>query len=322
MLVPAGLLMLAACGPKVTPVATPAPARSHTISAQDFVGHWRWQHQSEEEAVRRIEVEEWALERHGPDVSGRYRRRVTFLSTDGSPFSCAQALHYTLDAEYQVVGTLSGSHLDIRETDVAVAPSPCEPGERPLSRYKASRPFAGALELSWPGGRQTLAAIEQPHLPALDAQSSVVGRWRWTHQSERGDQIRVEVEEWDLRPAGAGHFTGEYDRAVTIYSISGDPLQCAGATHYTFRDRYTVHGSIRGQSVVLSESAATPATHPCVPRSERHLDTATGKLTADHLILTWRGQHRQVLRRDNSPSIFSADAARPADLRRAPQRSR
>src|SRR5688572_14240225 len=70
------------------------PPGAGWVSAPAVAGDWEWSHISEQDDVRRIEVERWNVAVAGTQVTGSYERSVTFLSTDGVPFDCNQNLTY------------------------------------------------------------------------------------------------------------------------------------------------------------------------------------------------------------------------------------
>jgi hypothetical protein len=295
--------MAVSCGQKPAPsVVAPAvdPARTGArISASDVDGQWRWSMVTEAEGVRRVEVERWHLQARGANrIGGTYQRTVTFLSQSGVPFTCNQDLSYELRTVYQVAGTVrDGKGVELSELEYQTAPSPCDTGHRSLARYEGER-VGERLVLRWPGGEQTLGReAAAPGVPAehLAARAAVTGRWRWQSRSQQGDQVRVEVEDWELAENPAGAITGTVARTVTIFDAEGQRYDCSGDTFYRHGDRYTVRGYRTGTSIGLHETSALPEPHPCLVHKERHLDAAVGELSGDYVVLTWRGGRKQIL---------------------------
>jgi hypothetical protein len=297
--------MAASCGQKpapsvVAPAIDPAPPEAR-ISALDVDGQWRWSMVTEEDGVRRVEVERWRLQARGANrIGGTYERTVTFLAQSGVPFTCNQDLSYELRTVYQVEGTVrDGKGVELSELDYQTAPSPCDTGYRSLasSHYQGER-VGERLVLRWRSGEQTLwREAAAPRVPQehLATRAAVTGTWRWQSRSQQGTQVRIEIEDWDLAENPAGAITGTVARTVTIFDAEGQRHDCSGDTFYRYRDRYTVRGYRTGTSIGLHETAALPEPHPCLVHEERHLDAAVGELSGDYVVLTWRGGRKQVL---------------------------
>ena len=314
------------------PVAVePEPPPRTELLASDLAGTWKWSLVSEESGIRRIELETWRLASTGegdPDaLTGSCERSVTFLSLDGTPFSCNQSLHYQLRATYRIEGRVADQAIDLVERDFHVAASPCEPGDRGLARYRGSLRDALTMHLTWDGGEQTLARVAQAKggrattdahadrhdqtgtearapadpsaSPSADAlPTPLTGSWRWHSRNRDADEVRVEVEDWRLdEAADSGVLSGTVVRTVTVFTESGSRYACSGDTFYRYRDRYRLRGQRQGDQVTLTEVAVEPEKHACLEYPERHLDAARGQVSGPHLVLTWRGGKRQVLRR-------------------------
>lgn len=270
---------------------------------------------TEAHGVRRVEVETWRITASGPELAGAVTREVTFLATDGTPFTCNQDLQYRQEAVYQLEGRRDRRGFWLRETGYQARPSPCDPGHRELLRYRG-RWARGTLALTWDGGSQTLrpAAPDRPDVrsstrPGSGDGASLAGAWRWQGRSARQDsgEIRVEIEAWALVEDASGLIQGSLTRTVTVFHEHGRVHGCSGDTFYRYRDRYTLRGRRHGDRLTLAEVAVAAEAHPCLRGVARHLDTATGALVGDYLVLTWRGQRRQVLRRaDHSPGTSRA----------------
>ncbi len=306
------LVAAAACrrGHPPEPVVTDPPRPTDLVELYRMRGAWTWIHTSTVDGTMRLERERWLIDgiERQPDgheaLIGRYRRDLVVFSVDGSPFVCSQQAAYTQIAVFDVRVTAHQDEVSIEETAYRTMPSPCEPGFRKLGRYVAT--FTEDLRpvLSWDGGSQALtsygavpyrpAAVDLPALP-----DGPGGAWRWAMRSrdEEGD-VRDEDERWELAVGDDGAIGGTYLRSVMVSSGDGRVLPCAGATSYGFLDRYTVRGVVDGDSLRFDEIAVEPGTHPCLAGTpERRLDSASGRVDGGFLVLTWRGQRRQVLHR-------------------------
>jgi hypothetical protein len=293
------ILLFAGCGGAAPPAPPPPPPPPSPLELA--AGSFEWSHETEESGVRRLENEHWLLARAGEQLRGEYRREVVFESTDGLPFSCNQAPSYRLRSAYELEGFLDpdGGALVLVETGYRTAPSPCEPAQRSLWRYQA-RPVEGGLELAWDGGRHMLRRAETatPRTGAwLPDRAEAAGTWRWTsHEpTSPGEARRAEREEWSLTEGEGGLVTGAYERIVTVTAPEGETLSCNGAPSYEYRDRYRVRGTRAGDRVSLAEIEVETEPHPCLVHHDRHLDAAIGRLYPEELVLTWRGDRRQVL---------------------------
>ncbi len=276
------------------------PPGAGWIHGPSVTGEWEWSHVTEEDGVRRVEVEHWNLTVRGAQVTGVYDRRVTFLSVDGVPFDCNQNLSYQVSARYRVSGLAHARWMDLAEDQVQTAPSPCDSGYRQLARYQAFA-TADSLLLIWPGGSQTLSRAADPLPSPPAAATALAGSWVWRSRTEhraRGE-VTVEREEWELAEDGGGRVTGTYLRDVTVFHPDGGIYACSGAGYYRYRDRYTLVGSHTDDRLFLTEVAVDPEQHACLREDakRRHLDTAGARINGGHLELTWRGGHRQVLHR-------------------------
>ena len=90
---------------------------------------------------------------------------------------------------------------------------------------------------------------------------------------------------------------GSLSLLSSVFDRDGRVFGCSGDTFYRYRDRYTLAGQRRGDALTVREVAVAPEDHPCLHGASRHLDTATGAMAGEHIVLTWRGQRRQVLHR-------------------------
>jgi hypothetical protein len=291
-------LVLGGCTSAAAP-AGPTPGQWRALDT--LRGSWQWMFASRDGAVLVIEKERWVFDdTEGDAVLGRYRRDVAFLSMDGTPFVCNQAPGYTQTSHFDVRVTAADGRLAVVETAYATVPSPCDSSFRHLGRYTAW-PARRRLALLFPDGEQTLERIDAPpadlSLPAPAA--SIAGPWRWTLASrDDSGAARHEDERWQLAVADDGTVAATYVRTVTVATDDGTPIPCARAPRWSFTDRYTLRGRLAGDQLLLEETAVAPGVHPCLAATPtRHLDTATGTALGDHLLLTWRGNRRQVLRR-------------------------
>ena len=283
----------------------PAAAPPRVPSAARLTGQWHWALATEVPGARRFEAESWHLRARDGAIAGRYERVLTVLSTDGVPFACNQMLQYQLRAIYRFEGDYDGSSFTLRETGYETLPSPCEKGARALTAYRGEV-RAQALVLRWEGGSQTLQpalpgsrVAPRAALPASERPATPAGTWRWRGRTLAADtgEVRVEREDWALTETPAGLLTGTLTRTVTVFEERGRFYECSDDTYYEYRDRYQIRGRRAGMRLTLSEVAVEADDHPCLAHRTRHLDTATGVLVGGQLILTWRGQRRQVLHR-------------------------
>jgi hypothetical protein len=286
------------------------PPGAGWISTPKVAGDWEWAHISDQDGIRRVEVERWNVGLAGTQVTGVYDRTVTFLSMDGVPFDCNQNLTYEVKSRYRVSGTAHARWVELRETGVDTAASPCDDGYRNLTRYEAFATEDGLL-LIWRGGSQTLHRAEQPPAELQAPPPVMAGSWVWRHRGDdrRRGEVQVEAEDWELAQDGDGRLTGTYLRDVTVFHPNGDIYACSGSGYYRFRDRYTLVGVRHGDELSLTEVAVDAEPSPCVALQARHLDAAAGRINGGHLELMWRGGHRQVLHRPDGP-VLPAMAAR------------
>lgn len=311
------------CGPGATRPQATAPAAGRAAPWwPDPGGHWRWTMVSEESGVRRIEVERWHIEPAGRALAGTLARTVTVLSTDGVPFTCNQALAYRLEAVYRLEGHRDAEGFSLAEAGYHTLPSPCDDGQRARLAYRGRR-VADTLALTWEGGSQTLQRVPGPAGPAAAHATSddrpgvqaspaspmgspagasapaLAGSWRWQSRETRPDtgEVWIEIEDWALEEDPAGQIAGTMTQIVTVFDRDGRVFGCSGDTFYRYRDRYTLAGQRRGDALEVREVAVAAEDHPCVRGASRHLDTATGAIVGEHVVLTWRGQRRQVLHR-------------------------
>lgn len=282
-----------------TPTIEPKP---QGVQPDEVAGVWRWSHVTETEGVRRVESERWQIKASNRSLVGFYEREVTFLSVDGVPFDCNQALSYKLRTLYEIDGTLGKDSVAIRERDYQAPESPCERGFRQLGEYTGEL-IEGKLVLRWDDGEQTLVrdadAVEHDAPTMAASPNDVAGPWQWSTRTEtrRDGIIRVESELWDLSVDGE-EIAGTYDRKVTVFYENGDTFRCNKDREYTYSDAYTVRGSLVDGEVNITEFDVKPATHKClVGRDDRHLDHAIGHVEDGYLVLTWRGRHTQILHR-------------------------
>jgi hypothetical protein len=286
------------CACSTPPVQNPSAPQPPHPSVEEYLGHYSYSESSQHDGAKRIDHEEWDVTGEGKTLRATYKRSVTFLSSNAEPFACRQALYYRLQATYQLEGRLTSEGITLEETDVRTTPSPCERGTRPLVRYRGKR-VDGGLLLRWHGGEQLLLRTSPAMATPPAHNSAVTGKWMWKNRLPLdSDQVRVELETWTLNEAADGAIKGSYERLVTAYTQSGEPIPCAGAHRYSFRDRYSVSGTRRAAQIEIHEIRALESTsHPCLATKRRHRDSGTGHLMGDSLVIAWRGYHRQVLHR-------------------------
>lgn len=285
------------------------PRSPEEIQAEQLSGDWKWSHVTEKHGVRTVEREHWHFQTvTGSDpstaLSGVLERSVTFMSMDGTPFSCTQSLSYELRSTYQLEAVVGDTQVTVRERAVAIAPSPCESGYRPLTSYVGTLVDPHHLRLRWPDGQQTLTRIPPPARAASKAKStakstakSIAGAWRWHSRNQLRGEVRVETEDWEITDTQTGPLSAVVQRSVTVFADDGTPYPCNGASSYRYRDRYHVRGYRSGDQLTFDEVRVEPESHKCLAYSERHLDGARGARVGEYLVLTWRGGKRQVLHR-------------------------
>jgi hypothetical protein len=297
------LFALAACQP-------PSARRPPAIEQDELLhlaGSWRWLHRAQSDGTLRIEDEQWGLHTTaGAHLAGHYLRTLDVRTTDRVGFPCNQRLAYTQRALFDVVVEADGNGgWIVRETGYQVEPSPCDHGFRHLATYQAV-PRGNRLELRWDGGAQTLWHIGDDAgtlaLPWYATTPAVpAGAWQWQTRSYDDERhVREEAEWWQITPRGDSALDATYRRRVTVRSVDGSPIACAGAPSWSFDDAYVLDGQREEEHWHFVERAADAATHPCLAATpQRALDEATGEQVGDFLVLEWRGKRRQVLYRAN-----------------------
>ena len=295
------LLVLAACQP-------PSSRRARAIEQDELLhlaGTWRWLHRAESDGTIRVEDEQWQLlMTDGAHLAGHYMRTLDVRTTDRLGFPCNQRLAYRQRALFDVVVEADDDGGWVaRETGYQAEPSPCDHGFRHVTTYQAV-PRGNRLELRWDGGSQTLWHVGEvtdtlavpwsATTPAVPA-----GAWQWQTRSYDDDRhVREEAEWWEITPRGDTALDATYRRRVTVRSVDGSPIACAGAPSWSFDDAYVLEGEREEQHWHFRERAVDAGTHPCLAATpNRALDEATGEQLGDYLVLEWRGKRRQVLYR-------------------------
>jgi hypothetical protein len=297
---------VAACQrPKAAATASRPASAADQLTLFDLVGGWRWLHRADESGTSRIEDEQWRL---GPDPSapnrlvGRYVRTVEVRSTDRVPFACNQRPYYRQRAVYDVIAELAPEGLVVRETGYQAELTPCDHGFRHVVDYRA-HPAGNRLVLRWDGGEQTLWQIDGelaalPEPPWQDPPDPY-GPWRWqaSYLDDEG-HLREEIEWWEITRRTATRIDATYRRRVTVRSVDGSPIACAGAPTWSFDDAYVLDSQREEEHWHFYERGVEPGDHPCLrPTPRRTLDEATAEQLGDYLVLEWRGKRRQVLYR-------------------------
>jgi hypothetical protein len=301
----------AGCGPRPPGAAAADPRIGATL-----IGEWRWVQLTEENGTRRTEDERWQfVPRPDATVAGRYLRDVTVQSTDGRVFDCNQAAEYRQRAVFEL--ELAGDV--IRELSYRTEASPCDHGFRKLGTYRVKVGEQQAT-LTWDGGEATLLRVGPPPgalaEPAWSGdRPTPTGAWTWnaTWREPRGPR-RAATETWAIAAGTAGTastastagtagtaavFTGTVTRTLETIDPDGATIPCAGADRWTETERITVELRRTGDLYRLRElEADAGALHPCRATSPaRVLDDATVEQRGDYLVIEWRGDRRQVLRR-------------------------
>lgn len=291
----------AGCASPRKPAATSPTGEPDRAFAID--GVWRWSRISSQDGVRRVEVETWRLDQDGDLIDGEYQREVTHLSEDALPFVCNQDLHYRLTTSYKLRGRADGSGTLLEEVVANALPSPCEDGQRPLMGYRLIEVTAERLVLESELGRQILERLDPASVePTPARERSASGRWSWRNrQDTAAGHIRVEREIWSLE-TGRDTLSGHYQRTVTVFDPDGRAIPCAGASSYSYTDRYRVRGWGDDDHLTIEEVAFEAGKNPCAVTTRRTLDAGVGRVLGDSLAIEWRGGNRQVLRRDHGSS--------------------
>jgi hypothetical protein len=292
--------LAAGCGPRPPGAGATDPRIGATL-----IGEWRWVQLTEENGTRRTEDERWQfVPRPDATVAGRYLRDVTVQSTDGRVFDCNQAAEYRQRAVFEL--ELAGDV--VRELSYRTEPSPCDHGFRKLGSYHVQVGEQQAT-LTWDGGEATLLRVGP--LPGALAEPvwsgdrpTPTGAWTWnaTWREPRGPR-RTATETWAITggaTTGAdGVLTGTVTRSLETIDPDGATIPCAGADRWTEAERITIELRRTGELYRLRELEADAGTpHPCRATSPaRVLDDATVEQRGDYLVIEWRGDRRQVLRR-------------------------
>lgn len=268
----------------------------------DLSGGWRWIHRTSETETTRVEDEQWELKADGAGrLVGRYLRALEVRSTDTQVFPCSQRRWYRQRAIYDVMVEAVGDGFTVWETGYEAEPSPCDHGFRRVASYEVV-PRGMRLELRWDGGSQTLwhvnaTATELPRLAT--AAGAPAGSWRWqTRYYDDERNVRDEAEWWQFTPRGNALVDATYRRRVTVSSLDGAPIACAGASSWSFDDAYVLDGKREEEHWHFVERGFDAGEHPCLRDTPRRsLDEATAEQLGDSLVLEWRGKRRQVLYR-------------------------
>jgi len=291
----------AGCGP-AEPLPPGALTLPDVIAARHLAGDWEWRHITVEDGTVRRERERWQFEPTADRtvLTGRYQRDVLVRALDGVPFTCNQQTRYAQRAEFAVRAQIVAGGARVAELSYIVAPSPCDPGLRTTTSYRATL-HHDRLRLTWDGGdaeleRAEAEPVEAPPAPVAPPPS---GRWTWSLRSyDRAGLVEDEHEEWELTAAPDGRIAGSYLRTVTVRDPEGAPVACAHGPGYRFVDRYLVRGAADGDGWRLDETAVSAGQHPCLAGTPRRtLDGARATAVGDYLVLEWRGRRRQVLTR-------------------------
>lgn len=299
------ILLLAACQPPGagSPATRPAPP-PQSFTLVDLVGGWRWMLRTSEAGTTRVENESWRF-RPVPNMPsqlvGRYVRTVEVRSDDRVIFQCNQRPWYRQRAVFDVEVDIKDAGFAVRELEYHAEPSPCDHGFRKTGAYTAE--LAGQrLDLRWDGGVQTLWRVddEARELPADPwTVAKVEGSWRWdmTSFDDEGN-VHDESEWWQITRRTETQLDLTYRRRVTVRSVDGKTIACAGAPSWSFDDAYVLDGQREEEHWHFYERATEPGDHPCLRVTPRRaLDEATAEQLGDFLILEWRGKRRQILYR-------------------------
>lgn len=124
----------------------------------------------------RVEKQEWHLEQSGPSISGFYLAASTFTSGDGRPYVCSRQASFSALVRFEVKGQIQEGAIQLQETEQRIAEGRCNPGQRPLARYRAEV-RGDVLTLVTDGQRQALYRNHgKPEESALLAAAAAAGR--------------------------------------------------------------------------------------------------------------------------------------------------
>ncbi|MBA3542391.1 MAG: hypothetical protein H0T79_22435, partial [Deltaproteobacteria bacterium] len=109
---------------------------------------------------------------------------------------------------------------------------------------------------------------------------------------------RDESEWWEITRRSETRLDATYRRRVTVRSVDGKPITCAGAPSWHYDDAYILEGQREEEHWRFNEVAVEPGDHPCLRATPRRsLDEATAEQLGDYLTVEWRGKRRQILHR-------------------------
>jgi hypothetical protein len=113
-----------------------------------------------------------------------------------------------------------------------------------------------------PQGASPSHPVKPAHQVAL---LDFVGNWRWVYRVEEAATSRVEDEQWQLRadPAAPAKLIGRYLRTVEVRSTDRVPFRCNQRLYYRQRALFEVVGELRGNDLVLRETAYKAEPSPC-----------------------------------------------------------
>jgi hypothetical protein len=294
--------------PRPSRPTPPPPRPADQVALAHLFGTWRWQLETDQPGVHRIERERWhfapdpAAPRGTVRALGTYDRDVEIRSTDGVPFTCAQDTVYHQRARFQVRAETDAGAVRVTELGYRAEPGPCDHGFRRIGSYLAA-PIGDTVRLTWDGGDQTLRRDGTAPLPAAPpwpgAHPRWDGPWTWSvHTMDDGGDLRDEREDWRIAVRGDGLASATYVRTVTTTSIDGRPFPCSGTRRWSYVDRYVLDGHVERGLLTLTEVSVDAGSHPCLAATPRRsLGGATAQLDGDHVELEWRGKRRQVLHR-------------------------
>lgn len=295
------VLVLVGCGPTQRPTG---PGSIDQRMPASLVGEWRWVQLTEDTGTRRVEDERWQFVPGGIGmVRGRYQRDVTVQSTDGRPFECNQATEYRQRAVFEVEVTAASGAAIVRETGYRAEPSPCDHGFRKLGQYTATVGEQQAV-LRWDSGEATLLRTGPPPRALSEPSWSgdhpdPLGAWQWsaTWREPRGPR-KTATEQWEIANGPDATLNATVVRTVETSDVEGAAIACAGTGQWTSTERIALDGRRDGDVLRFRETAVEATPHPCQRTSpNRVLDDATVEQIGDFLVLEWRGDRRQVLRR-------------------------
>ncbi|MBN2723795.1 MAG: hypothetical protein JXR95_06975 [Deltaproteobacteria bacterium] len=195
-------------------------------------------------------------------------------------FPCNGSSSYNVNVDYKITDfKVVGSKIIILKAEKKHTPGACD-GDIP--------DFSGTTVELLQGKRLFVSGGKLKNRHTL-YEHSVGGSWMWTRQSRisGSNDSKYEVENWYLTQTSENTIKGYYERTETRLSGDGEKFSCNGETRVVLFSRYSVEGKITPTGEVnLKETGYTVAGNdPCEPSGKRYLDTFSGILVGNKLII-------------------------------------